>query len=103
MQIHRSLLARPSGKRRIFVLPVLCVVLFWRFFVSPFLPASCRFLPTCSSYAQQALLRFGLFRGLLLTGRRLLRCHPWGGDGYDPLPPHNASRRAGCTVETEDA
>jgi putative membrane protein insertion efficiency factor len=46
----------------------------------------CRFSPTCSSYAIEALRAHGLFRGGLFTARRLLRCHPWGGSGYDPVP-----------------
>ncbi|HIJ37609.1 MAG TPA: membrane protein insertion efficiency factor YidD [Rhodospirillaceae bacterium] len=55
--------------------------------VSPILPAhSCRFLPSCSHYGLEALDRHGTFRGLLLTVSRLLRCHPWGGSGYDPVP-----------------
>ncbi|MGQ9864442.1 MAG: membrane protein insertion efficiency factor YidD [Bacteroidia bacterium] len=54
--------------------------------ISPFFPPSCRFSPTCSEYARQALLRHGAFRGSYLAMRRLLRCHPWGGKGYDPVP-----------------
>ncbi|HUF49585.1 MAG TPA: membrane protein insertion efficiency factor YidD [Longimicrobiales bacterium] len=54
--------------------------------VSPFLPASCRYTPTCSAYAVEALRRHGAARGSWLTLRRLLRCHPWGGHGHDPVP-----------------
>jgi len=50
------------------------------------LPASCRFTPTCSNYALEALARHGFVRGLLLAARRILRCHPWGPFGYDPVP-----------------
>lgn len=50
------------------------------------LPPSCRFTPTCSAYALEALQRHGPFKGSYLTIRRLLRCHPWGGSGYDPVP-----------------
>lgn len=49
-------------------------------------PASCRFTPTCSEYAVQALKKYGLIKGGYLTVKRLLRCHPWGGSGYDPVP-----------------
>lgn len=49
-------------------------------------PASCRFTPTCSQYAIEAITRHGALRGLMLTLRRLSRCHPWGGSGYDPVP-----------------
>jgi putative membrane protein insertion efficiency factor len=55
-------------------------------FVSPLLPAACRFTPTCSEYARQALLRHGLRRGLALAGRRLVRCHPFHPGGPDPVP-----------------
>ncbi|MHB8416961.1 MAG: membrane protein insertion efficiency factor YidD [Myxococcales bacterium] len=54
--------------------------------VSPFLPASCRFHPTCSVYAAESLRRHGLWRGVLLAGRRLLRCHPFTAGGLDPVP-----------------
>jgi hypothetical protein len=54
---------------------------------SPILPAhSCRFLPTCSAYAMEALDHHGAISGSWLTLRRLARCHPWGGSGYDPVP-----------------
>jgi putative membrane protein insertion efficiency factor len=53
--------------------------------ISPFLPPSCRFYPTCSSYSAQAIARYGAGRGLLLTLNRLRRCHPWDPGGYDPL------------------
>lgn len=59
---------------------------FYRRSISPMLPPSCRFTPTCSAYALEALQRHGPFKGSYLTIRRLLRCHPWGGSGYDPVP-----------------
>lgn len=49
-------------------------------------PSSCRFTPTCSAYAVEALQRHGTWRGLRLSARRLSRCHPWGGYGLDPVP-----------------
>ena len=54
--------------------------------ISSWTPAACRFTPTCSAYAIQALERHGVVRGLWLAVRRLLRCHPWGGKGFDPVP-----------------
>jgi putative membrane protein insertion efficiency factor len=68
--------------RRILLLPVLA----YRWCISPFLPPACRFAPTCSEYAQEALTRHGALGGSYLTVRRLCRCHPWGGAGYDPVP-----------------
>lgn len=54
--------------------------------LSPLLPPSCRYTPTCSQYAVEALKKHGPWRGLLLSIRRFTRCHPWGGSGYDPVP-----------------
>ncbi|MGB1547181.1 MAG: membrane protein insertion efficiency factor YidD [Alphaproteobacteria bacterium] len=58
----------------------------YRWALSPLLPPSCRYLPSCSEYAGEAIARFGPWRGGLLALRRLGRCHPWGGSGYDPVP-----------------
>ena len=54
--------------------------------LSPLLPATCRFIPTCSQYGLEAVKRFGFLKGLYLTVRRILRCRPGGGKGYDPVP-----------------
>jgi uncharacterized protein len=54
--------------------------------VGPALPAACRYQPTCSHYAYSAIERYGILRGSYLAIKRLLRCHPWGGSGYDPVP-----------------
>jgi putative membrane protein insertion efficiency factor len=59
----------------------------YRRVISPFLPPSCRYLPTCSAYALEAIETHGALRGGLLATRRLCRCHPWGGHGFDPVPP----------------
>ena len=64
----------------------LAPVFVYRYVISPFTPAACRFQPTCSAYAVEAVERHGVFRGGALTLRRLARCHPWGGKGYDPVP-----------------
>jgi putative membrane protein insertion efficiency factor len=61
----------------------------YQLLVSPLLLPSCRYLPSCSEYAADAIAQHGAARGSLLAARRLLRCHPWGGSGYDPVPgPH---------------
>ena len=62
--------------------------------ISPLLPRSCRFAPSCSEYAAEAMARHGFLAGGWLAARRLLRCHPWGGDGYDPVPDAAWGRRA---------
>ena len=59
---------------------------FYRRFISPYTPPSCRYTPTCSQYAIEALRKHGPFKGTWLAVRRILRCHPWGGHGYDPVP-----------------
>lgn len=71
---------------RVLALIAISVVRVYQWFISPLLPPSCRYEPTCSAYAVAALQRHGLLRGLWLTARRLARCHPWGGRGYDPVP-----------------
>lgn len=66
-------------------LVILCVK-FYRLALSPILPPSCRFTPTCSEYSITALQRFGLIKGAYLSIRRIVRCHPGGDYGYDPVP-----------------
>ena len=66
---------------------ILCLpIVFYQRCISPFTPASCRFTPTCSEYAKQALKKHGPIKGLALAIWRILRCNPWGGSGYDPVP-----------------
>ena len=65
---------------------LIALIKFYRFGISPLLPASCRFIPTCSQYGLEAVKRFGFLKGLYLTIRRIMRCRPGGGQGYDPVP-----------------
>lgn len=59
----------------------------YRWFISPLLGVNCRYAPSCSEYALEALKVHGVARGSWLTAHRLVRCQPWGGSGYDPVPP----------------
>ena len=66
--------------------PLILPIKFYRKFISPHKAPSCRFTPTCSQYALEALRKYGPFKGGWLALKRILRCHPWGGSGYDPVP-----------------
>ena len=72
--------------RQVLILPFVLLIKFYRKFISPYLPNSCRYTPTCSQYALEALQKHGLFKGGWLALKRILRCNPWGGSGYDPVP-----------------
>ncbi|MEM7294419.1 MAG: membrane protein insertion efficiency factor YidD [Pseudomonadota bacterium] len=65
---------------------VLGTIRAYRYLISPFLPPRCRFIPTCSQYALEAVQAHGVRRGLFFGFRRVCRCHPWGDSGYDPVP-----------------
>ena len=68
----------------------------YQLLLSPLLLPSCRYLPSCSDYAAEAIATHGAARGCWLALRRLVRCHPWGGSGYDPVPPPGDTPRAHC-------
>jgi hypothetical protein len=74
------------GLRRLVVWLLLLPIYFYKGAISPLTPPSCRFTPSCSTYAIEAIRRHGPLRGLYLAIRRILRCHPWGRSGYDPVP-----------------
>ena len=61
-------------------------ILFYQRYISPLKPPTCRFTPTCSTYAIEAIRKHGPFKGFALAVWRILRCNPWGGSGYDPVP-----------------
>lgn len=62
------------------------LVKFYQIFISPLLPTSCRYTPTCSNYSLEALRKYGPFKGGWLSLKRFLSCNPWGGHGHDPVP-----------------
>ncbi len=67
--------------RKLFILPI---ILYQRL-LSPMLPSSCRFTPTCSEYTKQAIIKHGIIKGTYLGIKRISKCHPWGKSGYDPV------------------
>lgn len=72
--------------RKFFTFLLLLPIKFYQYCLSPLKPPTCRYVPTCSVYAAEALKKYGPVKGLWLALKRLLRCHPWGGSGYDPVP-----------------
>ena len=70
---------------------LLSLIRFYRIAISPLIPSRCRYYPTCSEYGIEAIQSHGAWRGSYLTVRRLLRCHPWGRHGYDPVPDSHSS------------
>jgi putative membrane protein insertion efficiency factor len=71
---------------KILALPFIALIKIYQWCISPLLGPSCRFTPTCSQYSLEAFKKYGLFKGFWLTIKRISRCHPWGGQGYDPVP-----------------
>ncbi len=71
---------------KIFVYPFILLIKFYQKLISPLLPSNCRYSPTCSEYSKLSLLKHGLIKGGLLSIKRIIRCHPWGGKGFDPVP-----------------
>ncbi len=72
--------------RKILIFPLVVLIKFYQICIYPLKPPSSRFTPTCSQYALEAIRKYGPFKGGWLALRRILRCHPWGGSGYDPVP-----------------
>jgi putative membrane protein insertion efficiency factor len=73
---------------------LIVLIKIYQYMLSPLMPPTCRYLPTCSAYAAEAVQRHGAIVGAWLALRRLARCHPWGGHGYDPVPKKCASNHA---------
>jgi putative membrane protein insertion efficiency factor len=66
--------------------PFIILIKLYQWLISPWLGSKCRYTPTCSHYGIEALKKYGPIKGLWLTIKRIARCHPWGGHGYDPVP-----------------
>jgi putative membrane protein insertion efficiency factor len=71
---------------QILALPFIALIKIYQWIISPILGPKCRFTPSCSQYGVQALKKYGILKGSWLTIKRISRCHPWGGHGYDPVP-----------------
>jgi putative membrane protein insertion efficiency factor len=72
--------------KKVLIFPFLLLIRIYQTLLSPLLPSSCRFHPTCSHYSLEALKKHGLWKGTLLANKRISQCHPWGGQGHDPVP-----------------
>jgi putative membrane protein insertion efficiency factor len=81
-EVHRTALRPAQGLRHVLV----GIITIYQRLISPLFPPVCRFYPSCSDYAVEALKLHGVGRGLAMAARRLLRCHPWHAGGFDPVP-----------------
>jgi uncharacterized protein len=71
---------------QVLALPFIFLIKIYQWIISPILGPKCRFTPSCSHYGLEALKKYGIIKGTWLTIKRIARCHPWGGHGYDPVP-----------------
>lgn len=81
-----SLIELYKASVKFLALPLIILIKIYQLLISPLFPSSCRYTPTCSHYTYEALKKYGLFKGSWLGIKRIARCHPWGGSGYDPVP-----------------
>ena len=72
--------------KNIFSLIFLSIIYIYQNLISSLIPARCRYTPTCSQYSKESIKKHGPFKGIVLTFKRIIKCHPWGGSGYDPIP-----------------
>ncbi|MBP8790975.1 MAG: membrane protein insertion efficiency factor YidD [Breznakibacter sp.] len=85
-QLKNAILFLLGAIKKGLIIILIIPVKIYQLSISPLLPNSCRYTPTCSSYAIEALKKHGPIKGLILTIKRVSKCHPWGGHGYDPVP-----------------
>ena len=79
-------------KNKIFIYPFIFIIKIYQFIISPLIGQNCRYLPTCSEYAIESLKLHGLLRGSFFAIRRILKCHPFGGHGFDPIPKRKKNK-----------
>ena len=79
-------------KNKIFIYPLIFIIKIYQFILSPLIGQNCRYLPTCSEYAIESLKLHGLLRGSFFAIRRILKCHPFGGHGFDPIPKRKKNK-----------
>jgi putative membrane protein insertion efficiency factor len=72
--------------KKLLIYPLILIIKFYQKLISPLLPATCRFTPTCSEYSKMCLIKFGIIKGSVLSLKRIFKCNPWGGKGFDPVP-----------------
>ena len=84
--------------RHIISFPFILLIKLYQWIISPILPNSCRYEPTCSTYAIEAIQQCGVIKGLYLGIKRIVSCNPWGGSGYDPVP-----KNCNCTKKKPSA
>jgi len=72
--------------QKLIKLPFILLIKFYQYVISPAIGPKCRYTPTCSYYALEAINKYGVFKGTWLAFKRIGRCHPWGGHGHDPVP-----------------
>ena len=70
---------------KVFTFFALTLINLYKYLISPILGNNCRFLPTCSEYTKESIIKFGFFKGIIIGIKRIIRCHPWGKKGYDPV------------------
>ena len=71
--------------KKILIFLVIGLINFYKYLISPLLGNNCRFLPTCSEYTKEAIIKSGLIKGICLGFKRIIKCHPWGKSGHDPI------------------
>jgi len=79
----------PDRKISIFSYPLILLINIYRYTLSPLFGNQCRYYPTCSHYAENAIKEYGVWRGIIMAVKRISRCHPWHEGGYDPVPSKN--------------